>query len=62
MALTIGAGWFACFMCTATGLFSEHKEGFGYASRTDRYAYIIADSPWFRVPYRVRPGRSGTVH
>lgn len=49
-------GWLACYVLTATGVFSSSPGGFGHASRTDRHAYVLAESPWFRVPY------PGTVH
>ena len=51
VVLAMFAGWLACFVCTATGVFSARPGGFGHASRTDLHTYVLTESPWFRVPY-----------
>ncbi|XP_047739598.1 solute carrier family 23 member 1 [Hyalella azteca] len=46
VVLAVGLAWATCWALTAAGLLPE-----GDAARTDARLAVVADAPWFRVPY-----------
>ncbi|KAK6165829.1 hypothetical protein SNE40_022666 [Patella caerulea] len=55
--IAIGISWIICIILTATNVFSNDPDGWGYGARTDITSDVIAKADWFRFPY---PGQWGT--
>lgn len=54
--ISVGLSWFLCFVLTATGVFTNDPNGWGYGARTDIKTDVLTKTSWFRFPY---PGQFG---
>lgn len=46
--------WLVCLILTATDVFPNDPNKWGYAARTDVKINVLREAKWFRVPY---PGK-----
>lgn len=49
--ISVGLSWFLCFVLTATGVFTDDPNGWGYGARTDIKTDVLTKTSWFRFPY-----------
>uniref|UniRef100_A0A8C9TSE4 Solute carrier family 23 member 4 n=2 Tax=Scleropages formosus TaxID=113540 RepID=A0A8C9TSE4_SCLFO len=54
--LGITLSWLVCYLLTTYEVLPSHPEKYGYQARTDLKGDVIAQAPWFRLPY---PGQWG---
>ncbi|KAL4624933.1 solute carrier family 23 member 1-like [Arapaima gigas] len=54
--LGITLSWLICYLLTTYEVLPSHPEKYGYQARTDLKGDVIAQAPWFRLPY---PGQWG---
>ncbi|CAD5112311.1 DgyrCDS1537 [Dimorphilus gyrociliatus] len=54
--LGIAISWILCAILTATDVFPNDKDKWGYAARTDTKIDVLTNTKWFRFPY---PGQWG---
>ncbi|XP_038061414.1 solute carrier family 23 member 1-like [Patiria miniata] len=55
--LGVAVSWLFCVIFTATDVFPDDPNAYGYAARTDLNSMLLERAPWFRFPY---PGQWGT--
>ena len=54
LLISVLVNWCICGVLTSTGMLTDDPENIQYETRTDARIKVIADSPWFNIPY---PGK-----
>ncbi|NXI22547.1 S23A1 protein, partial [Sterrhoptilus dennistouni] len=55
--LGLSLSWLLCYVLTVTGVLPAAPAAYGHLARTDIRGNVLAQAPWFRLPY---PGQWGT--
>ncbi|XP_066175490.1 solute carrier family 23 member 1-like [Sylvia atricapilla] len=55
--LGLSLSWLLCYVLTVTSVLPAAPTAYGHLARTDTRGNVLAQAPWFRLPY---PGQWGT--